>query len=487
MGFLQALCALVPLLALGNCHAVILNAQGEKGSPSSVGFQVDEAVARNCITINPCQQDTTIIRDAEIKANIVNTCGRTQLRGNVDVGENTENALAANRVTQVKAGGDVSVTIHQVNADGAGPFVCDLDMTSNVGLQFTNLTIQNNVPGANGLSQAKTQAFNMTLKLPNDLRCTGGSTGNICTIRCRNNAVAGPFGGCFAVQQSDVGKTTNSPGQITTVQSMSSILEQVRKNQKDFSDAVNANKNATSNEAMQNLAAVQALLKETVVTKPAGQPTPVVGGGEGGSAPAPTGVNQGNGGNQGNNGGSQGGVGGNQGGSTGNQGGSTGNQGGSTGNQGGSTGNQGGSTGNQGENNVSQPGGSQLPTVGSGGGNQGGPNGSQGENNVTQPGGNLGGPNGSPGENNVNQPSGGQLPNVGSGGSSGGSNGSPGGTNNSQRGGSQLPAGSGGGTGSTGSTGSTRNGQTPTTGGGQGSTRAGTGVNKRNFRVRVRM
>ena len=98
---------------------------------------VDPAIARNCITINPCQQDATIIRDAEIKANVVNQCGRTELTGNIDVGENTENALAAKAVTQVSSGSEISVTIHQVNADGAGPYTCDLDETSNSGVNFT--------------------------------------------------------------------------------------------------------------------------------------------------------------------------------------------------------------------------------------------------------------------------------------------------------------------------------------------------------------
>ncbi len=90
---------------------------------------VNDAIARNCTGISPCQQDTTIIRDAEIEANIVNECGRTELTGNIDVGENTENALAAGAVTAVKAGTKMTVTIHQVNADGAGPYVCDIDET----------------------------------------------------------------------------------------------------------------------------------------------------------------------------------------------------------------------------------------------------------------------------------------------------------------------------------------------------------------------
>lgn len=122
------------LLSLASAHGVIINAQGEAGSPASVGFQgqliirtelklivsdfylVDSAIARNCTGISPCQQDTTIIRDAEIAANIVNECGRTELTGNIDVGENTENALAAGAVTKVKAGTLMTVTIHQVSS-----------------------------------------------------------------------------------------------------------------------------------------------------------------------------------------------------------------------------------------------------------------------------------------------------------------------------------------------------------------------------------
>lgn len=137
---------------------------------------VDENIARNCTTISPCQQDATIIRDAEIDANIVNECGRTELTGNIDVGENTENALAAGKVTKVKAGTELTVTIHQVNADGAGPYVCDLDETSNSGIISQNLTVTNNVPGVNGLSQAKAQAFNITVKMPDNLSCTGGKS-----------------------------------------------------------------------------------------------------------------------------------------------------------------------------------------------------------------------------------------------------------------------------------------------------------------------
>jgi len=179
------------VLATVDAHGVILGAQGPSG-PSSFGFRgtcssaismiqtnrlpVDPAIARNCTTINPCQQDATLIRTAEIEANIVNECGRTELMGNIDIGEETENALQAKRVTQVTKGSKIQVTVHQVNADGAGPYTCDLDMTSN-GKRLVGqipLTVENNVPGINGFSQAKAQNFNMTVVLPDDLACIGG-------------------------------------------------------------------------------------------------------------------------------------------------------------------------------------------------------------------------------------------------------------------------------------------------------------------------
>jgi hypothetical protein len=66
------------------------------------------------------------------------------------------------------------LTSEQVNADGAGPYTCDLDQTSNAGIISQNLTVTNNVPGVNGLSQRKTQDFNITVAMPANLACTGG-------------------------------------------------------------------------------------------------------------------------------------------------------------------------------------------------------------------------------------------------------------------------------------------------------------------------
>jgi len=93
-----------------------------------------------------------------------------------------------------------------------------------------------------------------------------GSTGNVCTVRCRNNAVAGPFGGCFPVQQTDVDPTANTPQNIKTAQGIDATLAQVLSNQKDLPAAVQANANAGADGAKQNLAAVEAILGISVTT-----------------------------------------------------------------------------------------------------------------------------------------------------------------------------------------------------------------------------
>jgi len=167
-----ALLALVALISSVHSHGVILQAVGDTGA--SQGFLVDQALARNCTTISPCQQDATIIRDSEITQNIVNSCGRTEIAGNIDVGEQTENELAVGRMTTVTRGSVMAVTIHQVNADGAGPYECDLDETSNAATNFVKLQVANNIPGSNGLSQAKEQDFTINVQMPDDFNCIGG-------------------------------------------------------------------------------------------------------------------------------------------------------------------------------------------------------------------------------------------------------------------------------------------------------------------------
>ncbi|KAI1735833.1 hypothetical protein F4680DRAFT_293842 [Xylaria scruposa] len=258
------------LLAVANAHGVLIAAQGIRGSPTSVGFKVHSELPRNCTSISPCQQDTTIIRDAEISANVVNECGRTELDGNIDIGENTENALAAGTVTQVKAGSTVDVTIHQVNADGAGPYTCDVIAQGNNGvITFPNVAVADNVPGVNGFSQAKEQDFTIKVTMPDNLNCTGSSAGNVCTVRCRNNALAGPFGGCFPVQQVDIEPTSLKPSDVDTQISKDKVDKQVANDIKDLPAALAANQREGSDDGLKNAAIVSDILQETIVSSAA--------------------------------------------------------------------------------------------------------------------------------------------------------------------------------------------------------------------------
>ncbi|OAL00120.1 hypothetical protein IQ06DRAFT_222971 [Phaeosphaeriaceae sp. SRC1lsM3a] len=285
MHYQSSILALAALVTTVHSHAAILAAVGDKGQ--SQGFLVDPDIARNCTTISPCQQDATIIRDNEITQNIVNACGRTEINGNIDIGEQTETELAAGRMTQVSAGSIMEVTIHQVNADGAGPFECDMDETSNAVTTFTPLKVTNNVPGSFGLSQAKEQDFKIKVQMPEKFNCIGASTGNICTVRCRNNAVAGPFGGCFAVQQTDgQGRTDKSAAETT--QTLEGIEAQILQNKKDFPAAVQANQNAGAANLDEGAAAISALITATVNPNADATQAPAAGNGNGNA-------NQGNG------------------------------------------------------------------------------------------------------------------------------------------------------------------------------------------------
>jgi hypothetical protein len=68
--------------------------------------------------------------------------------------------LAANggQMPQISAGGQVEMTLHQVNGDGAGPYECMIDSTG-AGTQWTTMAVATNVPGTNSRSKAKATDF----------------------------------------------------------------------------------------------------------------------------------------------------------------------------------------------------------------------------------------------------------------------------------------------------------------------------------------
>lgn len=103
----------------------------------------------------------------------------------------------------------MTMNLHQVNGDGAGPMKCSVDPTA-AGDNFEDMTITTNVPGNNGKSNAKNADFPLVAKMPDGVSCTGNVAGvkNVCMVKCQNPS--GPFGGTVAVQTGGAG--TADPG-----------------------------------------------------------------------------------------------------------------------------------------------------------------------------------------------------------------------------------------------------------------------------------
>ncbi|KAI8213555.1 hypothetical protein K4K52_004604 [Colletotrichum sp. SAR 10_76] len=249
------------LLAVASAQGVILKAQG-KGA-ASLPLQVDTKKA-----------DANIINTKEITDNAVNECGRTILAGNIDIGENTENQLIAKTVTQVTKGSTVDVQIAQVNQDGSGPYTCDMDLTSNANgaTGQTKLQVQEGQP-QNGI-------INLKVTMPQDMACVGASTGDVCTVRCFNAAAAGPFGGCFAVQQTDTTPKQNTPQNIPTAQTLENVLTQVQQNAKDLPAAVKSNQEAKTQDE-QGVTAIKEILGNNATQSAAGPAGNAAGGNTG--------------------------------------------------------------------------------------------------------------------------------------------------------------------------------------------------------------
>ena len=146
------------LLAVAHAQGVITSAQGSKGSPASLGLQVDLTKA-----------DANVINANEVATNVVNECGRTLLAGNIDIGTVTEAALSAKQVTSVTKGSTMSITIKALDANGAGPYTCDVDQTSNASGTSGQvpLTVKETDTSANG-------DITLAVTMPKDLACIGG-------------------------------------------------------------------------------------------------------------------------------------------------------------------------------------------------------------------------------------------------------------------------------------------------------------------------
>ncbi|KAF7339618.1 GEgh 16 [Mycena sanguinolenta] len=182
-------------------HGTITSVTGANGV-TGAGFGIIASTPRDGSTPNPFEQDTSVIRNNAIASGKTGVCGSTKAGGNNDVASQLAAASQAGLPTAA-ADGTVTMNLHQVNQDGAGPYTCD------------PATVTTQVPGVFGLSTAKATDFALAAQIPAGMTCAGGPNGDACIMRCRNPALAGPFGSCVAVAQSGTASTGNSTAAAT--------------------------------------------------------------------------------------------------------------------------------------------------------------------------------------------------------------------------------------------------------------------------------
>lgn len=192
-------------------HSVITNAVGNAGG-SGMALGVESSTPRDGTRRNPFQQDATRFRGASAK-----TVGETVGAGanNVESGTSKIMAETGDSLPQVTGGGELTMTLHQVNSDGAGPYKCMIN-ADGTGTSWDNIQVTQNVDGNNRGRNRAGSATDFTLKaaIPANQQCSGNVAGeaNVCLVRCQNPAAAGPFGGVVPVQMAGAAGATPAAG-----------------------------------------------------------------------------------------------------------------------------------------------------------------------------------------------------------------------------------------------------------------------------------
>lgn len=101
------------------------------------------------------------------------------------------------------------LTYVKINEDGCGPLSAAIDPSSAATdpKAFQSAKIVLNVPGDGfiGISTTTNTNFPVKVQVPDGMVCKGKVAGlnNVCFVRLRNNAFAGPFGGAGFFTQSE--------------------------------------------------------------------------------------------------------------------------------------------------------------------------------------------------------------------------------------------------------------------------------------------
>lgn len=140
--------ALIPLVA---AHGAIIKATAPAGG-SGMALGVDTSTPRDGTKRDPFQADSTRFKGANAA-----TVGQTVGAGENDLEAGTKAIIAetGDQLPQIEAGGQIQMTVHQVNGDGAGPYACMVN-ADGTAQTWTDIKVTTNVPGDNGRNRVST-------------------------------------------------------------------------------------------------------------------------------------------------------------------------------------------------------------------------------------------------------------------------------------------------------------------------------------------
>ncbi|KAF9269185.1 hypothetical protein L218DRAFT_953737 [Marasmius fiardii PR-910] len=206
-----------PFLTAAYGHGFVSNVVGAN-KVSISGFGVTNGqIPRNGTSEQPFQLDTPVMKNLAD-----DPCGATLQGGSIDINKSFQTALdeGNGKLPSLTSDGSLTMTIHQVNADGGGPFLAEFN-TDGTGKNWQAATVTQQVPGAFGVLRGGPVNSQFTVQIPAGTTCTGGPSNDACILRINNGGKgneasiangAGPFGGCvpFTVDNNATGNSTQS-------------------------------------------------------------------------------------------------------------------------------------------------------------------------------------------------------------------------------------------------------------------------------------
>ncbi|KAI1633112.1 hypothetical protein F4809DRAFT_41792 [Biscogniauxia mediterranea] len=193
---------------------MIQNFMGAASAPTNNGSAASAGVEDNLSGLNKAQGKRSSFASRGLGDLFSGLIG-----GGKGAGTKTETAaetnVAASAGTGASSGlptcaddGSITMTFRQINQDGAGPLTAAVDGTSGGtdASAFKDAEVTQDVPGLGfqGLSLATNTDFPVTVQMPAGMTCDATVAGvdNVCVVRVRNGAAAGPFGGSAAFTMS---------------------------------------------------------------------------------------------------------------------------------------------------------------------------------------------------------------------------------------------------------------------------------------------